>query len=350
MSGWFTTRYRVRFAVGVLWMLAGGLQLQSFMFTTQFADDVLGSAALSQPAPLHDTITSIQHLVGDHPAAWNWPFALVELTIGAGMVFGGRSRVARVACLASVAWGLGVWLFGEGAGAIFTGTASITTGAPGAALLYGLLTVAAWPRARGADGALAGKVLSSTWIGVWASGALFACLPHQWGPAGLGAQASMGAMMSPSWAVAPTNALTRWLVSRSDSGAAAISAAMVTVHVLVAAAIRLRGSARQVLMITGIAVAATYWVFGQGFGGVSTGTATDVGTGPLIMVLGCALLWVRPGDEPSRSPARAYEHEETRTQRDSGDGHLVGARRLQLVVEELNHANHELSRSVLVER
>ena len=221
-----------------------------------------------------------------------------------------------------------MWLFGEGAGALFTGTASITTGAPGAALLYSLLTVAAWPRARGADSALAGKVLSSTWVGVWAGGALLACLPHQWGPDGLGAQAAMGAMMSPSWAVAPTNGLTRWLVSSSDSTAAMISAAMVTVHLLIAAAIGLLGRARQALVITGIAAAAAYWVFGQGFGGVSTGTATDVGTGPLIMVLGCALLWVRPADEPSGSPARAYEHEETRTHRDSSDCDLVGARRL----------------------
>jgi hypothetical protein len=35
---------------------------------------------------------------------------------------------------------------------------------------------------------------------------------------------------------------------------------------------------------------ALYWVFGQGFGGLATGSATDPNAGPLFILLACAML------------------------------------------------------------
>jgi hypothetical protein len=39
-----------------------------------------------------------------------------------------------------------------------------------------------------------------------------------------------------------------------------------------------------------VAVATVFWVIGQGFGGVLTGQATDVNTGPLLVLLAGLLL------------------------------------------------------------
>ena len=50
---------------------------------------------------------------------------------------------------------------------------------------------------------------------------------------------------------------------------------------------------------------AIYWVFGQGFGGLATGGATDVNSGLLWIVLACALFTTLPQQAERREPARA---------------------------------------------
>jgi uncharacterized membrane protein YphA (DoxX/SURF4 family) len=37
-----------------------------------------------------------------------------------------------------------------------------------------------------------------------------------------------------------------------------------------------------------------YWVVGQGFGGLATGSATDVNAAPLFILLACALYSILP--------------------------------------------------------
>lgn len=296
LSGSFTVRHRLRAGVGVLWLIAGGLQLQPFMFGRQFADDVLGSAALSQPEPLAHLITTIQRQLALHPAGWNWPFASAELLIGAGMIAAGGGRLARLVCAGSVGFGLGIWLVGEGAGGLLTGHAALSTGAPGAALLYAVLTIAAWPRhpatppGAGHEDGLSGRVLSVAWLAVWLVGAVLATLPAQWGRSGLGAQAAMGAMMSPPRLLSPTRAVASWLLGTPPAVAAGISIGVVALHLLIAMAVFFRGTALRSLVGAGVALSIVYWVFGQGCAGLTTGTATDVGTGPLVILLGGALL------------------------------------------------------------
>jgi hypothetical protein len=286
----------LRVCVGVLWLIAGALQLQPFMFGRQFADDVLGSAALSQPAPLARLITTTQHILANHPAAWNWPFALTELLIGAGLITTTWGRPARLACAASAGCGLGIWVIGEGVGGLLTGHAALSTGAPGAALLYSVLTIAAWPgdavtpTGTEQQRIVSIRVLRAAWLAVWLVGAVLATLPGQWGSSGLGAQAGMGAMMSPSWAVTPTGAVARWLLAAPPPLATAISVGVVALQLVIALAVCLRGRVRRGLVVAGVVLTVNYWLFGQGFGGVSTGTATDVGTAPLIALLGVALL------------------------------------------------------------
>jgi hypothetical protein len=264
--------------------------MQPFMFTKGFASEVLGSAAVSQPAPMRQTITTVEHVVGAHPAAWNLLFAITELLIGVGMLASRDGRFARVACRCSIAWGLGVWTVGEGFGGLLTGHAAASTGAPGAAALYVLLSVVAWPKpsARGVEEPLSACLLANTWRFVWLCGAALAVLPAQWGATGLGGQAAMGWMMSPTWAVHPTLAVATWLNALPPWSAAALSISVVTVLLAIAINQR-RGKPTSPALLAGAGLAIVFWMFGQGFGGLSTGTATDVGTGPLVVVLAIAV-------------------------------------------------------------
>ena len=56
--------------------------------------------------------------------------------------------------IASIVWAFIVWFGGEGMSMLFTGTASILSGAPGAVLLYPLLGFTVYPRKKSAAAAL----------------------------------------------------------------------------------------------------------------------------------------------------------------------------------------------------
>ena len=79
---------------------------------------------------------------------------------------------------------------GQGLGGIFTTAASPLTGAPGAAVLYALLAVLAWPGGREerpggsvADGSPLGRHVKLPWPLLWAGMAcLMAMTPHHGGP------------------------------------------------------------------------------------------------------------------------------------------------------------------------
>jgi hypothetical protein len=78
-------------------------------------------------------------------------------------------------------------------------------------------------------------------------------------------------------------------------------------------------------------VALTFWIFAQGFGGLSTGTATDIATGPLVALLGLAMLW----REPKPTARRTNGHEEIRIDSDHGGSVRDDPRQLQLVGEDV---------------
>ncbi len=137
-------RRRVEMALGALWLIDGALQFQPYMFSRQFFAGVLGMANMGLPGFLSRIDYNVSTMLAAHPTWWNAAFAALQVAIGAGLLWG-RGRVAMVARTASILWGIGVWLVGEGAGALFMGGTSLLTGAPGPALLYSVLTVSIWP-------------------------------------------------------------------------------------------------------------------------------------------------------------------------------------------------------------
>lgn len=140
------TRRRVRFLLGLLWLLDAGLQAQPQLFTSGFWKDDLAQSAMGQPAPVAHSIIWASGLVAAHAGVWNSLFVVVQALLGLALVTG---RCERLAVAASLPWSLGIWWVGEGFGALPTGFAMAATGAPGAVVLYPLIGFLAWPGARG---------------------------------------------------------------------------------------------------------------------------------------------------------------------------------------------------------
>jgi hypothetical protein len=114
-------------------------------------------------------------IVLHQPVIIDAAFGLIQLALGAGILY---ARTARRALAVSVAWALMVWYLGEGLGGLLGGSSSLLTGAPGAALLYAVLALAAWPR-RDGTAAADGPPLwtAAAWAALWLGGAVLQLLP-----------------------------------------------------------------------------------------------------------------------------------------------------------------------------
>ena len=128
-------RWLLRIGFGTLWILDGILQAQPKM-AAGLPSLVIQPTAASSPA-------WVQHLVNWGGTAWSYhpiqagaASVWIQVGLGAWLIAAARGRWSRLAGLASVAWGLTVWVFGESFGGIFAPGLSWLTGAPGAVLLY----------------------------------------------------------------------------------------------------------------------------------------------------------------------------------------------------------------------
>jgi hypothetical protein len=288
---------RLRRLLGVLWLVDGCLQLQPFMFTTGLAQDVIAPSADGQPHWVAASVEAFATLVATHPAVFNGCFALAEVAVGLGLLFLRKTSQSRIACAAAVALAVGIWWFGEGAGGIFGGHAVATTGAPGAALLYAVVVAAAWPRAQetSPDAQEPAGWLPGVWCVLWCLTAMLSALPAERSAAGLADQIGMGAMMSPKLLAGPEYTLAGWTARLSAGAVIVVTVTLVAAQVVIGLQGLMRRHRRGAL-VASVLFTVGCWVVGQGFGGVSTGRATDVGTGPVLVLLACAL-W-RGADAP----------------------------------------------------
>ena len=128
-------RRLLRIGFGVLWIFDGILQAQPKM-AGGLASQVIQPTAAASPA-------WVQHLVNWGGTAWSYhpiqagaASVWIQIGIGAWLIVAPRGPWSRLAGVASVGWGLTVWVFGESFGGIFAPGLSWLTGAPGAVLLY----------------------------------------------------------------------------------------------------------------------------------------------------------------------------------------------------------------------
>jgi hypothetical protein len=281
-------RRRVEIALGVLWLVDGALQFQPYMFTRAFMAGLLGMANMGLPGPVARADFDAAELLTAGHAVWNAAFALLQIAIGFGLIWG-RGRTVTCARGVSVLWALAVWTIGEGMGGMFMGGTSLLTGAPGAALLYAVIALVIWPpRIRVGVARLA-------WLAVWVGSALLELEATNHAAGVPGAQVADGRFGEPWPAAVVDRAIGHLLAGEGSYVAALIGMAAVFVGIGV-----LWPATRRLALTMGIGIAVFVGLAGQNLGGVLTGQGTDPGTGPLLILLALAL-W--PASAPGRTGA-----------------------------------------------
>ena len=128
-------RWLLRIGFGTLWILDGILQAQPKM-AAGLPSLVIQPTAASSPAWVQQLVNWGGTAWSYHPVQAGAASVWIQVGLGAWLIAAVRGRWSRLAGLASVAWGLTVWVFGESFGGIFAPGLSWLTGAPGAVLLY----------------------------------------------------------------------------------------------------------------------------------------------------------------------------------------------------------------------
>jgi len=270
--------------LAAIWLLDGLLQYQSSMYTPMFGQMVGGTAA-GNPGVIADPISWNATLVQHHQVLLNTVFATIQLLLGLGIAY--RPTV-RPALAASIAWSLAVWWFGEGLGGVLSGGASPLNGAPGAVILYALLAVLLWPADR--PGVTASFVAARTvgapaarllWLVLWGSLAYFALTPANRAPQALHDMIVSMTGGEPGWVTGLENNAAASLTNQGLTASIVLAVALI----VIATGVFLPPPVARAVLILALVVAAFIWVFGEAFGQLLTGGATDPSSGPLLALL-----------------------------------------------------------------
>ena len=293
--------------IALLWFLDATLQAQPRMFSVDFVSNIMKPSIAISPSALGAISSWTLQIVSAHIAVWNWFFVIIQMAIAVALIVGLLRHdhlVIRAGLLLSIAWGLGVWVFGEGTSGVFTGNGTLLTGAPGSVLLY--VAIAAL------------YLLPDRW---WQLSSRF-CLPRDllalvflygglaqvatpgfWGSRGIAVLIEGQASMAPSWMVSSMTPLVSFTHAHPVLSNAVFAAALLAVAAL------LIGRAPKALGfgLLGV-VLLVMWYWGQAFGGLFSGMGTDPNTPPLMVLLAipAAVAWQarRPGAAEEGSTAR----------------------------------------------
>src|ERR1039457_979543 len=128
-------RQVLRIGFGVLWILDGLLQAQPAM-PLGLASNVTQPAADGSPGWVRSVVDFAANGWTYHPVSAAAAAVWIQIGVGIWLLPAARGPWSRLGGLASVGWGLIVWIFGEALGGLFAPGLSWLFGAPGAALLY----------------------------------------------------------------------------------------------------------------------------------------------------------------------------------------------------------------------
>ena len=301
-------RRNLTWALGLVWLLDAGLQFQPYMFTTDFPNDVIKPVGQGSPSWISSPTHWAGTLMAGHINFWNGLFATVQLAIAVGFFF---RRTVKLALASSMVWGLMVWWLGEGLGGTLAGPVSPFMGLPGAVAIYVLIALLVWPRGPApADtesvasasplGRLWPKVI---WLVFWASFAFEALRPADRSPSALHDMVVGMESGEPSWVKSVDRSGASGLAHHGTqvSIVLAILCAFIAVSVFIPAVTR-------AALVTAVILAALIWIFGEDFGALATGQATDPNSGPLLALFAlCFWPLIRTrnnsGDPAVRLPA-----------------------------------------------
>jgi cytochrome oxidase Cu insertion factor (SCO1/SenC/PrrC family) len=135
-GGWEARgRAVLRVGFGMIWILDGILQAQPKM-AGGLASQVIEPSAGASPGWVQHLVNWGGTIWSYHPITAGAASVWIQIGIGVWLLVAKNGPWSRLAGLASVAWGLVVWVFGEAFGGIFAPGLSWLTGAPGGVLIY----------------------------------------------------------------------------------------------------------------------------------------------------------------------------------------------------------------------
>jgi hypothetical protein len=299
----------LQIALGLIWIFDGLLKFQPHLFRPSFISDVIRPMAVGQPTLIGSTIDHMANFLSHEATMWVAVFGLVEIGIGVALLF---RRAVRPALLISFIWGVGIALFGEGLGMVLTGDTSPLQGAPGAVCFYVLLGVMVWPKRAvdpgavrvGASSSAAGRgVFGGTgsllvWAAIWVFEAIIWMFPFNRTGNAISSQMTATASGEPGW-------YAHFLHSfgQAFTGAGVWVAVILATASIVIALGPLVSRQPQIFIMLGIGLALAYWVTGEGLGELLTFGGTDPNNGPIVALIGLAVLPMIAAPESEPTPA-----------------------------------------------
>jgi len=299
-------RRALQLVLATTWLLDGVLQLQSFFFTKNFGLQMISGMSQGNPSLIARPINWSGTSIGHHAVLTDSFFALVQIAIALAIAW--RPTV-KVGLGASIAWSVAVWWVGEGLGGVLNGAANPVDGAPGAVIIYALLAVLLWPSDRPARKApfiaaraVGEPVAKGLWLVLWGSLSYFALLGANRSAQRLHDLINGEAAGEPRW-VAWIDRHSAGLVDHRGLTAMVVTAILLAV---VAIGVYLPPSFSNATVVVAIVLGGAFWVVGENFGALFTNGATDVNSGPLLMLLAAAY-WRRARSDDPADPAAAAE-------------------------------------------
>lgn len=286
----------MQLVLATLWLLDGILQLQSFFFTRSFGLQMISGMSSGNPSVIARPITWSAAAIGHHSVLTDAIFAVIQITIA--FLIAWRPTV-KIGLTISIVWSLGVWWIGEGFGGIVNGTANPVNGAPGAVILYALLAVLLWPKDRVATRTapfvaarwVGEPVAKAIWVLLWASLAYFAVLGPNRSPRHLHDLIGGEASGEPRWLAS----VDRHAASMTDHRGLLVGTILAVLLLVVAAGTLLPARFANATLVLAGGFGLLVWVIGENFGALLTNGATDLNSGPLLILL-AAGYWRRPPD------------------------------------------------------
>jgi hypothetical protein len=286
-GSYFTSdgRRTIQTALGLIWLLDGGLQFQSFMYGNGFIH-MMRRMMPGQAYWISSSIGWAANIFRHHQVPLNSGFALVQVAIGLGLLY---RRTVKPALLVSFVWAFIVWWFGEAFGMLFMNMANPLTGAPGAVAMYGLIGLIAWPNGR-PGGLLGVSGTKLTWAGLWVlMGALWLF------PVSSSANATLSLINAAPSGMSWLSTMQDWAANAASGNGLIIALALAFLSFAIGIAVAADRHPRTFLGVS-IVLNLAYWMFGQGFGGIFQGGATDPNTGPLFVLFAYAIYTLLPFD------------------------------------------------------
>jgi hypothetical protein len=287
----------MQLVLATFWLLDGILQLQSFFFTKSFGFQMISGMSSGNPTVIAKPIAWSATTIGHHAVLTDVFFALIQLAIGFSIAW---RPTAKWGLAASILWSTGVWWIGEGLGGVLNGTANPFDGAPGAVILYALSAILLWPTDRPTDHRppfVAARCVGEPtakwlWALLWGSLAYFAVLGRNRSPRQLHDLIGGEASGEPGWVAS----LDSHVASAVDHHGFLITVILAVLLLVVAVGAFLPARLANATLVIAATLGLLIWVIGENFGALFTNGATDVNSGPLLILL--AVAYWRWSEEP----------------------------------------------------